>query len=160
MEKKFNINGEEIVVHDYKQSSDRVSFVLNGKTYAFKLVEKNGPEMILDSGIRIHAAVSTANREGESMIIASGREVIGSATGKKLKKVGAHAGSLVSPMPGKIFKIVREVGSVVKKGDVILILEAMKMEHSIRSDKDGTVKKISYHVGELVQGGVNLAEVD
>ncbi|MBO0400784.1 3-methylcrotonyl-CoA carboxylase, partial [Aeromonas veronii] len=76
--------------------------------------------------------------------------------GKKMKKAGAHTGGLTSPMPGKIFKIVKEVGSEVKKGETILILEAMKMEHSIRSDKDGKVKKISYQVGELVQGGVTL----
>jgi 3-methylcrotonyl-CoA carboxylase alpha subunit len=63
-------------------------------------------------------------------------------------------------MPGKIFKILRGPGEEVKKGEPILILEAMKMEHSIRSDKDGKVKKISYQVGELVQGGAVLAEVD
>ena len=62
-------------------------------------------------------------------------------------------------MPGKIFKILKDVGSQVKKGEPILILEAMKMEHSIRSDKDGIVKKINFKVGELVQGGVTLAEV-
>ena len=63
-------------------------------------------------------------------------------------------------MPGKIFKIVKDAGTEVKKGEPILILEAMKMEHSIRSDKDGKVKKIFYKVGELVQGGVILAEVE
>jgi 3-methylcrotonyl-CoA carboxylase alpha subunit len=42
----------------------------------------------------------------------------------------------------------------------VLILEAMKMEHSIRADKDGIVKKIFFQVGQLVQGGVILAEVE
>ena len=92
--------------------------------------------------------------------MANGREAIGSVAGKKVKKAGAHAGGLTSPMPGKIFKVLKEAGSEVKKGEPILILEAMKMEHSIRSDKDGKVKKINYKVGELVQGGVTLAEVE
>jgi pyruvate carboxylase subunit B len=63
-------------------------------------------------------------------------------------------------MPGKIFKILKSQDSEVKKGETILILEAMKMEHAIRSDKDGKVKKIFFNVGELVQGGVILAEVE
>lgn len=160
MEKKFNIAGEEVTVFDFKQTVDSVSFVLNGKTYQYKLVDRNGPEMILDNGERFKAAASTPNRDGEMMIIAGHRETTGSLAGKKMKKAGGHAGGLTSPMPGKIFKIVKEVGSEVKKGETILILEAMKMEHSIRSDKDGKVKKISYQVGELVQGGVTLAEVE
>lgn len=160
MEKKFNIGGEEVVVHDFKQTSEGVSFILDGKTYNYRLVDRNGPEMILDNGERFKAAVGTANRDGDSMVIAGARETVGSLAGKKVKKAGAHAGGLTSPMPGKIFKVVKEVGSDVKKGETILILEAMKMEHSIRSDKDGKVKKISYKVGELVQGGVTLAEVE
>lgn len=160
MEKKFNIAGVEVIVHDFKHTGDTVSFVLNGKTYSYKLIDRNGPEMILDNGSRFKAAVGIPNRDGDSMVMANGREAIVSLAGKKMKKAGGHGGGLTSPMPGKIFKIVKEVGSAVKKGETILILEAMKMEHSIRSDKDGVVKKISYQVGDLVQGGVTLAEVD
>ena len=94
------------------------------------------------------------------MVICNGKEAILSSAGKKMKKVGAQAGGLTSPMPGKIFKVIKDSGSEVKKGETILILEAMKMEHSIRSDKDGKVKKINFQVGELVQGGVVLAEVE
>lgn len=159
MEKKFNIGGEEVTVHDFKQTPDGVSFILDGKTYNYRLIDRNGAEMILDNGERFKAAVGIPNRDGDSMVISHGRETVGSAAGKKVKKAGAHAGGLTSPMPGKIFKIVKEIGSAVKKGETILILEAMKMEHSIRSDKDGTVAKINYQVGELVQGGVTLAEV-
>lgn len=160
MEKIFSINGQEVKVQEYKQNGDSVTFVLNGRTYHYMLISKDGPEMVLDNGGRFKAAVGTPNREGDSMIMANGKEAVGSAAGKKMKKSGAHAGGLTSPMPGKIFKVLKEVGSEVKKGEAILILEAMKMEHSIRSDKDGKVKKINYKVGELVQGGVTLAEVE
>lgn len=160
MEKTFTINGQEVKVQDYKQSGDSVSFMLNGKNYYYMLIAKDGPELILDNGGRFKAAIGTPNREGDQMVMANGREAIGSVAGKKMKKSGAVAGGLTSPMPGKIFKVLKEAGSAVKKGEAILILEAMKMEHSIRSDKDGTVKKICYKVGELVQGGVTLAEVE
>ena len=160
MEKVFILNGQEIKVQDYKLDGDKVSFKLNGKNYFYMLIARDGQELILDNGGRFKAAVSTPTREGEFMVIANGKEAIGATAGKKMKKAGGDKGGLTSPMPGKIFKILKEAGSEVKKGEAILILEAMKMEHSIRSDKDGTVKKINYQVGELVQGGVTLAEVE
>lgn len=160
MEKAFLINGQEIKVQDYKNTGESVSFELNGKDYFYMLISRDGAELILDNGGRFKAAVSSPNREGDSMVIANGKEAIGSLSGKKMKKAGAHSGGLTSPMPGKIFKVLKDIGSEVKKGEAILILEAMKMEHSIRSDKDGKVKKINFKVGELVQGGVTLAEVE
>lgn len=160
MDKSFLINGQDIKVQNFKHSGDTVSFELNGKEYFYMLISKDGQELILDNGGRFKAAVSSPNKEGESMVIANGKEAIGSAGTKKMKKAGAHGGGLTSPMPGKIFKVLKEAGSEVKKGEAILILEAMKMEHSIRSDKDGKVTKINYKVGELVQGGVTLAEVE
>lgn len=161
MNKTFIINGKEIKVEDYKNSPDLVSFSYDGKSYSYSLVSRDGAGMILDkNGVRFNAAVGSSNRDGEAMVIASGKEGMIAEAGKRMKKAGAHAGGLKSPMPGKIFKIIKEVGSEVKKGEAILILEAMKMEHSIRSDKDGVVKSILYQVGQLVQGGVVLAEVE
>lgn len=69
-------------------------------------------------------------------------------------------GSLQSPMPGKIFKIFKDVGESVNSGDAIMILEAMKMEHTIKAQKDGVIKNIYFKVGEQVQGGVELCEID
>jgi 3-methylcrotonyl-CoA carboxylase alpha subunit len=161
MNKTFVVNGKDIKVEDFKQSGDEVSFSLEGKTYTYSTVTRGGHTMILDEkGQRFNAAVGTLNRDGEAMVIAGAVEGIVTEAGKKMKKAGAHAGGLTSPMPGKIFKILKEAGAEVKKGEAILILEAMKMEHSIRSDKDGKVAKIFYSVGQLVQGGVVLAEVE
>ena len=160
MEKKFSINGQEVAVANYRKTPESVSFELNGKRYSFNLLAKDGTEMILEGNRRIKANVGRPNRDGETLVMASGRESLVSVAGKKMKKAGGGAGNLTSPMPGKIFKIVKEVGSPVTKGETILILEAMKMEHSIRADKDGKVKKIMFKTGDLVQGGVTLAEVE
>lgn len=160
MEKSFLINGQELKVQDYKNNGESVSFKLNGKDYFYMMIARDGQELVLDNGGRFKAAVGSPNKEGESMVLARGKEAMASLSGKKMKKAGAHSGGLTSPMPGKIFKVLKETGSEVKKGEAILILEAMKMEHSIRSDKDGKVKKINFQVGELVQGGVTLAEVE
>jgi biotin carboxyl carrier protein len=161
MEKTFVVNGKEIKLSDFKQSGEAVSFVLDGKSYAYKIAARDGLELVLDRGTFVRANVSSPNRDGESTVIANGSEALVSlVTGKKPRKSAGHAGGLSSPMPGKIFKVIKDVGALVKKGETILILEAMKMEHSIRADKDGTVKKINYSVGALVQGGVVLAELE
>jgi biotin carboxyl carrier protein len=160
MDKTFIINGTEVKVQDFKKSGQVVSFTLEGKQHSYSLISQNGTELLLESGTRFKAAVSSPNKDGESIVMAGGREAVFTSGTKKNKRSAGQAGSLTSPMPGKIFKVIKEVGSEVKKGETILILEAMKMEHSIRSDKDGKVKKINYKVGELVQGGVALAEVE
>lgn len=160
MEKTFLINNQEIKVQNFKHNGDTVSFSLNGQNYVYSLISREGFEMVLDDGGRFKAAVGTPNKDAQSMVICNGKEAILSSAGKKMKKAGPQAGALTSPMPGKIFKVIKDSGSEVKKGETILILEAMKMEHSIRSDKDGKVKKINFQVGELVQGGVILAEVE
>jgi 3-methylcrotonyl-CoA carboxylase alpha subunit len=70
------------------------------------------------------------------------------------------AGSLQSPMPGKIFKITSKVGDKVKVGDPVIVMEAMKMEHTIKASKDGVVKEIFYKEGDQIQGGILLCEIE
>ncbi len=156
MDKVFLINGEEVKATNFNLDKETLSFQLGAEKFEFLVVSDS---VIAHGTQRFSIAKGSANSDGESIVMAMGREAIMSS-GTKVKKKAQQAGSLVSPMPGKIFKILKEKGSVVKKGDPILIMEAMKMEHSIRADKDGTVKNILFKVGELVQGGVVLAEVD
>ena len=65
-----------------------------------------------------------------------------------------------SPMPGKILAVKAPVGQAVKKGDVILILEAMKMENEIVSPQDGTVASINVSAGQSVEAGDLLATLN
>jgi 3-methylcrotonyl-CoA carboxylase alpha subunit len=66
------------------------------------------------------------------------------------------AGRLASPMPGKVVALMVEAGQAVTKGEALLVLEAMKMEHTIRAPADGTVVTIRYRVGEQVREGEDL----
>lgn len=65
-----------------------------------------------------------------------------------------------SPMPGKILAVKKSVGDAVKSGDVILILEAMKMENEIVAPQDGTVASINVSVGDSVESGATLATLN
>ncbi|WP_242343398.1 acetyl/propionyl/methylcrotonyl-CoA carboxylase subunit alpha [Anaeromyxobacter terrae] len=66
------------------------------------------------------------------------------------------AGRLTAPMPGKIVAVMVEPGAEVKKGAPLMVLEAMKMEHTITSPRDGTVAELHYGVGAIVEEGAQL----
>lgn len=72
------------------------------------------------------------------------------------------AGSVkvAAPMPGKILAIKANNGQAVKRGDVIMILEAMKMENEITAPEDGTVASINVGVGDSVESGDTLATLN
>ena len=65
-----------------------------------------------------------------------------------------------SPMPGKIFKVNFKNGDSVKSDEVILILEAMKMEHAIKANSDGVLKNLNKKVMDFVEHGEVLFEID
>jgi len=71
-----------------------------------------------------------------------------------------HSGNLTAPMPGTIISVQVKVGDRVEKNQPLLILEAMKMEHTISASEDGTVTEILYQQGELVSDGAELIIID
>lgn len=65
----------------------------------------------------------------------------------------AGAQSITAPMPGTILKVAVQNGQAVKKGDILFILEAMKMENEILAPNDGTVSSVSVNGGQSVEAG-------
>ena len=72
----------------------------------------------------------------------------------------ARTGSLAAPMPGKVVQVMSRPGEAVKKGQALLILEAMKMEHTITAPADGVVKEIHFTAGEQVVEGAQLVTLE
>lgn len=72
----------------------------------------------------------------------------------------AHGGRLTAPMPGKIIALNVGAGDSVKQGDVLLVMEAMKMEHSIQAPADGTVAELFFAVGDQVPEGAELVTME
>jgi propionyl-CoA carboxylase alpha chain len=70
------------------------------------------------------------------------------------------AGSLVAPMPGAVVRVLVEAGAPVAKGDPLVVLEAMKMEHTVASPTAGTVSEVRVTAGQQVDAGSVLAVVD
>ena len=73
---------------------------------------------------------------------------------------GAQGGGLTAPMPGKVVALLAQPGAKVEKGTPLLILEAMKMEHTITAPKNGTVKAFCYAAGDQVADGASLVEFE
>lgn len=73
---------------------------------------------------------------------------------------GAGLSKVTAPLPGTIFKIIVKEGDVVKKGDTVLVMEAMKMENNILAEKEGIIKNIQVKVGDSVLQGDLLIEIE
>jgi propionyl-CoA carboxylase alpha chain len=71
-----------------------------------------------------------------------------------------ESGGLVAPMPGKVIDLKVKVGSKVKKGDTLVILEAMKMEHQVKASEDGKVSKLLIKKDDQLENGALLMIVD
>ena len=71
-----------------------------------------------------------------------------------------QAGGLIAPMPGKVIDLKVKVGSKVKKGDTLVILEAMKMEHQVKASEDGKVTKVLIKKDDQLENGALLMVVD
>ena len=86
-------------------------------------------------------------------------------TAPSAPKAAAPAGAagsvtVAAPMPGKILGIKAAVGQAVKRGDVLVVLEAMKMENEIVAPQDGTVASINVATGDSVEAGATLATLN
>ena len=84
--------------------------------------------------------------------------VVKSAAPVAARAVGAV--KVNAPMPGKILAVKANAGQAVKKGDVIIVLEAMKMENDIVAPQDGTIASVSCAVGDSVEAGALLASLN
>lgn len=92
--------------------------------------------------------------------VASAPKAAPVAAPKAAAPAGQGAVKVNSPMPGKILSLKASVGQAVKRGEVLLILEAMKMENEIVAPEDGTVASINVAVGDSVEAGAILATLN
>ena len=75
-------------------------------------------------------------------------------------EVEAHGGHLIAPMSGTVIAVMVKVGDRVAKGAPLVILEAMKMEHTIVAPAEGVVRAVNFRAGERVGEGADLVDVD
>jgi biotin carboxyl carrier protein len=104
-------------------------------------------DVTVEEGAGVVAAAPVAAAPVAAAPAAAPKAAAPAATG------AAGAVKVNAPMPGKILGIKTQVGAAVKKGDVIIILEAMKMENEIVAPQDGTIASVNVSVGASVESG-------
>ncbi len=142
-EYKYKINGNEykVAVGDVDKGVAQV--LVNGTPYKVELDQTVvAPKVVMP---RAQAAPRT---EAGSKIISTPAKSSGAATPIK------------APLPGVVLDITVKVGDTIKNGDTVVVLEAMKMENNIHSDKSGVVKTIEVSKGDSVLEGAVLITVE
>lgn len=130
-EYKYNINGKEYVVAVGERKDGVTNVTVNGESYDVALV----PEPVVEKKkVVVKAAAPAPKAEGKDDL----------------------QDALRSPLPGTIVDIPAEVGKEVKEGDVLVVLEAMKMNNNLTAEKDGKVKAILVSEGEAVKENTPL----
>lgn len=109
--------------------------------------------------------VAVEELDGQATPVAQAPVAMAPVAAPKAAPAKAASGSkgsvvIASPMPGKILGLKATVGQDVKKGDVLLILEAMKMENEVVASEDGKVASIDVAVGDMVEAGDTLATLN
>ena len=143
-------------VREVRLEKDRA--LVDGQPVDFAPARRGG---VLE-GIEIHEVYERVRvaREGERVFVRCRQGAFEFARVRVAsRRASEHAGDLLAPMPGRVRRVEAPAGGKVRQGDVVLILEAMKMEHAIRAPRDGTVSKIFHAEGDLVEAGAVLAEI-
>ncbi|MFV0537731.1 MAG: biotin/lipoyl-containing protein [Dysgonomonas sp.] len=143
----YRINGQEYVVAVNKMDDSLAEVAVNGANYKVELV--NNEEVTLVSRPTVKAPVA-----------ASAAPAAPKATAPATKPAGGGgAGSVKSPLPGIIIDVLVNVGDEVKKGQTVVMLEAMKMENAIQAPQDGKITEVCVNKGDSVLEGVVLVSI-
>ncbi len=138
---KYTINGNVYKVHINSVEEDIAEVEVNGTPYKVKM-DKPAKKQVV-----------TIKRPAQAPTTATGEPVVSRPA------TPSAAGAVKSPLPGVILEIKCKVGDTVKRGQTLLILEAMKMENSINADRDGSIIEIKVNKGDSVLENADLVVI-
>ena len=139
IEDKYFINNREVDFDVLANSNGTYHVLLNGKSFHIEVLEN------INDGLSLKI-----NNQKTHVKIKSELEDLLSKMGMD-KAIGNLMNELKAPMPGMVLKILVNTGDEVKKGDSLLVLEAMKMENNIKALGDGTVSEMLINSGDKVE---------
>ena len=152
----FVLDGEEIFV-EYKLINKNKFLVFNSEVEVVNIDDKY-IDLVFD-GVRVKSRISE-DAEFILVHIPSGDVSFEVKPRFSMPGLEVQAGGLVAPMPGKVVDLKVKKGSKVKSGETLVILEAMKMEHSIKASEDGIIADIFIKENDQVENGAVLMVVD
>jgi 3-methylcrotonyl-CoA carboxylase alpha subunit len=132
-------------------------FELGGVRTGLSLSARDGADLSIKLGAA--SMHGTVRRDGDLFHVFTGGRHFTLAYNDPMAHAGeaeVAGGRLTAPMPGKVVAVIAAKGQQVKKGEPLVIMEAMKMEHTIAAPADGLVEEILYQVGDQVADGAPL----
>lgn len=140
----FSVNGLQKTIDLKKLDNNRYHLLLNHASFTIEIIESAGKEIqMVVNGTPYSVALSD---EYDSLL-----KELGISTAGNTK-----SGGLKAPMPGLVLKMLVKEGDEVKKGDNLLILEAMKMENMIKAQDNCLIKSVLVNAGETVEKNQQL----
>lgn len=147
---KYTINGAQFDVTIDSIVGSKAKVEVNGIPFE---VEMQGSSLVEE-------ALPTVSTEGAAAPAAPAAAPAAKPAAPAAAKSGPGAGAPVkAPLPGVVTKILVKEGQGVKKGETVLVLEAMKMENNITAEADGTVTGICVSAGDSVMEGTTLITI-
>lgn len=133
---------------------------IDGETVSIQIIRaENGRMDLLMDGQQVTAYVSS-DMAKRWVTINGQTSMLTKTSGAKQGVRHDHAGGLIAPMPGQVRSVSVSVGDVVKKGQTLVVIEAMKMEIRIQALKDGIVKTVHVKQGQTVEREQILIEME
>jgi 3-methylcrotonyl-CoA carboxylase alpha subunit len=132
--------------------------LLGDRRVSFRVRRSNGRLVGIEIEGRFMSLRSA--RVGDAFRIWCQGRVFEAQKASSLAARARETGNLVSPMPGRVRRVEVAAGDRVERGQVVVIVEAMKMEHAIRSPREGIVGSVLFQEGDLVDAGVELVELE
>jgi biotin carboxyl carrier protein len=147
----------------------RVFAAVDGRQYELELRETNAAEYLLLENNRVYGCrvvKSREQRDSFAVNVGTHSYAIRVTDPKRLRSAqssGGHdhgAAQVLAPMPGKVVRVLVEVGAQVEAGAGVVVVEAMKMQNELKSPKAGTVVAINAKVGSTVNAADVLAIIE
>lgn len=157
---KFNLGGIE-VTREIEVQEDQVILRTPQGDKVLKLLHHQGPHLWVRWGGKTYQAWRVDDGEGWHLVFLGISWRITQVQQKTVQKsVASKDGQIKPPMPGTVVKILVKEGEEVKKGQPLIILESMKMEHPVEAPMDGKVKKLGVKAGDLAELNTLLLEME
>ncbi len=154
-------DGEALVDAQVRYQRDQWQITLNGQTTLARGKKLEGDRFAVElDDRRLMASVVAVDDKRSVFLQGSTYSLLRDDPLHRVDAGDSHGGGLTAPMPGKIVALLAQPGQKVERGTPLLILEAMKMEHTITAPAAGTVKAFCYAAGEQVADGAALVEFE
>lgn len=137
------------------EDNEQVKIQVSVVEEAFKRYRVTVGDEVFEFPVNVFHRAAFLKQGSDTLLQVDGREYRIVEAGKQ-RQVGSNTGNPQAPMAGKIIQILVEAGDEVKAGDVLLILEAMKMEQQILAPQDGVVDRLLYQENDQVRAGAEL----